>query len=223
MPRALALAATVIIHLLWLLTLTRPAAPEPQRPHAPLAWSGALRLRWIAASAVAPIQRAPEVSPAVDQAARPARPRPDHQHERAPAERARPATAATPSTAMDLQLRPAAPSSPDYIAGGRALSAQLARGAPRPRVPGQASAAHAPVFRMADPRMQGIAGVVHFIGSLTGAVDPRCIGLDRARHLSLAERAARHITDADMAEAEYAHHCMPPPSAVGPGARLQSR
>lgn len=84
-------------------------------------------------------------------------------------------------------------------------------------MPGTAAVAHAPVFRMTDPRMQGAAGLVHFIGSLTGAVDPRCIDLDQWRHLSRAQRSAQHVTDAEMADVERRHHCRPPPSRVGPG------
>lgn len=76
---------------------------------------------------------------------------------------------------------------------------------------------------MEDPRMQGMAKLVQIIGSMTGAVDPSCITLDQWRRLSLAQRAAQHITDAAMAETEYRHHCRPPADRVGPGANPLNR
>lgn len=41
---------------------------------------------------------------------------------------------------------------------------------PHIRLPGGGHVPGAPHFRMVDPRSQGIAGVIHFIGSLTGAL-----------------------------------------------------
>lgn len=105
----------------------------------------------------------------------------------------------------------------DYIPGGSAFTAALHESPPPPAVPGRYAVAHAPVFRMTDPHTQGVEGLVHFIGSLTGAVDTRCIQLDKWQRMSLAERSKNHVTDAAMAEVERHHDCRPPGPRVGPG------
>lgn len=70
---------------------------------------------------------------------------------------------------------------------------------------------------MIDPRGRGAAGLVHLLGSLTGAVDPRCIALSKWQNLSLQERATAHITNKAMADVEREHGCKPEATRVGPG------
>lgn len=75
----------------------------------------------------------------------------------------------------------------------------------------------APVLPMIDPRMQGLAGVVHFIGSLTGAVDPHCLDLEAWRGMTPEERGAHHVvTDhAQMDTIAARYNCKPPPARPG--------
>lgn len=105
----------------------------------------------------------------------------------------------------------------DYISGGDRLRNRLSSVHRETRLPGQAAVPHAPIFRMVDPRTRGAKGLVRFIGSMTGAVDPRCIELSKWQGLSLAERAAAHVTDKAMADVERKHGCGAPAARVGPG------
>jgi hypothetical protein len=85
------------------------------------------------------------------------------------------------------------------------------------RLPGREAVPHARIFRIVDPRTRGAEGLVRFIGSMTGAVDPRCIELSKWQNLSLAERAAAHVTNKAMADVEREHGCRAPVARVGPG------
>lgn len=161
---------------------------------------------------------------------RPAMPRlPQPVHAAYPARRPAPVAQPTHATAQAVPpAPPAAPRSidslivttpPSYVAGGGRLSGQD-YGRQNVRVPGDSQPVHGmPVFRMADPRMQGIAGVVRFIGRHLGAVDPHCLKLDAESNMTTRERIAHHV-DADDAQmaAIAAHYGCPDP--LKPGAAM---
>ncbi|HKR76520.1 MAG TPA: hypothetical protein VJR95_07615 [Rhodanobacter sp.] len=108
---------------------------------------------------------------------------------------------------------------PDFIAGGGRLSGP-AYGQQNVRVPGSdAPIRGMPVFRMADPRMQGLAGVIRVIGRATGAVDPHCLQVSAWSGMSPRERIAQHVDadDAQMAAIAARYGC---PDPLKPGAAM---
>lgn len=108
---------------------------------------------------------------------------------------------------------------PSYVAGGGRLSAPD-YGRQNVRVPGSSQPVRGmPVFRMVDPRMQGIAGVVRFIGRRFGAVDPHCLKLDVESNMTARERIANHVDtdDAQMAAIAARYGC---PDPLKPGAAM---
>ena len=108
---------------------------------------------------------------------------------------------------------------PSYVAGGGRLSGPD-YGKQNIRVPGSSQPVRGmPVFRMADPRMQGIAGVVRFIGRHLGAVDPHCLKLDAEDGMTTEERIANHVDGDDARRAAMAERygC---PEPMKPGAPM---
>ena len=108
---------------------------------------------------------------------------------------------------------------PSYVAGGGRLSGPD-YGRQNVRVPGSSQPVRGmPVFRMADPRMQGIAGVVRIISRHLGAVDPHCLKLDAESNMTTRERLANHVDgdDAQMAATAARYGC---PDPLKPGAEL---
>jgi hypothetical protein len=209
--RALPLAVTLAVHLLVLLMLTRPGEPRRQHGAGDDPVTDALQIRWIEPPAPQPAKQPPASlvpRPRVRHAgydrsvATPPQPSPSP-----------PAPASAPALRLTLPDRTAA----GYVPGGGELGNALDVRRHLPRLPGRTAVPHAPVFRMIDPRTRGVAGVVHLLGTLTGAVDPKCIQLDKWQRMSVQERGARHITDKAMADIEREHGCIPPPARVGPG------
>lgn len=209
--RSLPLAATLTVHLIVLLMLTRPGEPRERLGRADEPPTDALKIRWIVPPP--PLRAIPPPPTAPSRAgARSAR---DHRPEAVPLPP--PASAPEHAALRALRLTLPARAAADYVPGGGALGEGLDTAHRLPRLPGQAAVPHAPVFRMIDPRRQGVAGLLHLLGSLTGAVDPKCIQLDKWQRMSLQERDANHVTDKAMADIEREHGCIPPPARVGPG------
>ena len=103
-----------------------------------------------------------------------------------------------------------APPEPSYIPGG-GLLARPSFSNPRVRLPGtDGQIAHAPDFQMVDPKTQGVAGLIHFIGHLTGAVDPHCMDLDAWQSMTEQERIAHHVSDRQMQAIAEQYHCIDP-------------
>ena len=128
---------------------------------------------------------------------------------------AAPAPAAAPRSIDSL----IATTPPSYVAGGGRLSAPD-YGQQNVRVPGSSRPVRGtPLFRMADPRMQGIAGVVRFVGSHLGAIDPHCLELDAESGMSRRERIAHHVDDDGARRAAMAERygC---PDPLKPGAAM---
>lgn len=209
--RIATLAATLLLHLGFLVVLL--AAPSAWRwPKAATtpAPSDALLVQWLPAS--------PRTLPA--------HPPRTALHPPAATPKHRPARAAQPvrkSTATPVATTPQAIDSlivsppPSFIANGGRFAAPR-YGRQNLRLPGSDQTVRgAPVLPMIDPHMQGLAGVVHFIGSLTGAVDPHCLDLEAWRSMTPAERSARHVdTDAAQMDAIATRHgCKPPPPRPG--------
>jgi len=121
------------------------------------------------------------------------------------------------SRAADILI---ATAPPNFIAGGGRLSGPD-YGQQNVRVPGSdAPVRGMPTFRMADPRMQGVAGAIRVIGGLVGgAVDPHCLQVDAWQGMSLQERIAHHVDadDARMAAIAESYHC---PDPLKPGAAM---
>ena len=199
--RALPLAATLAVHLLAVIALTRPQPPRSSRRLAPDDARQALQVRLVHRA----VRASAATPPPRRRAMRTARAEPQHTTQTAPA--SPPPQPAHPAP-LNLALPQGWSTPSDDIAGGRGFADAVRAQLPHPaRLPGQASIPHAPVFRMVDPRSQGVAGVVRLIGSFTGAVDPRCIQLAKWQGMSLAERSANQVSNAMMEAIERHHHC----------------
>jgi hypothetical protein len=215
--RVFTLAAALLIHLGFLVFLLAP----------PPGW------RWAAAETPGASLDAlivhllpPRSRPA--EPPRPAMPRPQQlAHAASPARR--PVPVARPTHATAQSMPPAAQSvprridsliattPPSYVAGGGRLAGPD-YGRQNVRVPGSSAPVRGmPVFRMADPRMQGVAGVVRALQAVVGVVDPHCLKLDVAGTMTTQERIANHMDDAQMA-AIAAHYGCPDP--LKPGAAM---
>jgi hypothetical protein len=166
-----------------------------------------------------PVRTEPAAQPALP---RPARAMPPARRPAPVALPTRPTTRATPPIP---QLAPRAIDSliatapPDFIAGGGRLSGPDYR-QQNVRVPGSGAPIRGmPVFRMADPRMQGLAGVIRVIGHITGAVDPHCLQVNTWNEMSPRERIAQHVDgdDAQMAAIAARYGC---PDPLKPGAAM---
>ncbi|MEW9571705.1 hypothetical protein ABQJ54_08070 [Rhodanobacter sp. Si-c] len=217
--RVATLAAVLLVHLGFLAFLL--ASPPGWR------WAAA---EMSAASPDALVVRLLSPRSKPTEPLRPAMPRPPQSVRAAyPASRSRPVAQPTHATAQAAPPTPAAaPRSidslivaapPSYVAGGGRLSGP-GYGRQNVRVPGSSQPVRGvPVFRMADPRMQGIAGVVRFIGHLTGAVDPHCLKLDAESGMTIRERIANHVDadDAQMAATAERYGC---PDPLKPGAPM---
>ena len=108
---------------------------------------------------------------------------------------------------------------PDVVSGGGRFTGPD-YGQQNVRVPGSGAPIRGmPTFRMADPRMQGLAGVVRIIGRITGAVDPHCLQLERQQAMTVQERIDRHVdaADARMAAIAARYGC---PDPLKPGAAM---
>jgi hypothetical protein len=114
---------------------------------------------------------------------------------------------------------PVIDSVPSYVAGGGLLSDNASYGRQNIRIPGAAAAPGAPHFRMIDPQGQGLTGVIHFIGGLTGAINPRCLNLEAWRGMTPEERVAHHVglSEIEMELLEASYDCPRPPRGVGAG------
>lgn len=215
--RVATLAAVLLLHLGFLAFLL---APPPgwrwpsETTSAPL---DALLVRLL------PVRIEPAAPP------RPAVPRPLRAAHAAPAARHPAPVALATRPATQTPVPPLAPRSvdsliatsppPDYIAGGGRLSGP-AYGQQNVRVPGSDVPIRGmPVFRMADPRMQGLAGVIRVIGHITGAVDPHCLQVNAWNGMSPQERIANHVDadDAQMAAIAARYGCSDP---LKPGAAM---
>ncbi|WP_426661792.1 hypothetical protein [Rhodanobacter aciditrophus] len=129
----------------------------------------------------------------------------------------RPATPAAPPAPAHAIDGLIATSPPGYVAGGGRLSG-ADYGRQNVRVPGSGAPVRGmPVFRMADPRLQGLAGVMRVVGRGTGAIDPHCLELDRRGGMTTRERIARHV-DAEPGAATAARDGCPDP--LKPGAAM---
>jgi len=166
-----------------------------------------------------PIAPLPPTTPRLPQPAHAASPA----HRRVPlakpihatAQAAPPTPPATPRSIDSLN----ATTPPSYIAGGGRLSGPD-YGQQNVRVPGSSQPVRGmPRFRMADPRMQGIAGVVRFVGSHLGAIDSHCLKLDAEGGMTARERIANHV-DADGAQMAAIAERYGCPDPLKPGAAM---
>lgn len=207
--RAMPWAATLTVHLLVLLMLTRPGEPRRRRSAADEPSADALEIHWILPPAPPPRAKRPPPPRAAATRAR--------HDEPATAPSRLPPNAPTPTATPTLRLTLPDRAKAGYVPGGGMLGDALDARRRLPQLPGRTAVPHAPVFRMIDPRSRGAAGLVHLLGTLAGAVDPKCIQLDKWQRMSVQERGALHVTDRAMADIEREHGCVPPPSRVGPG------
>lgn len=99
------------------------------------------------------------------------------------------------------------PTAKTYVPGGRLLEGVAAVGRSNTRLPGVGNIKGAPRFRMVDPKSQGLAGVIHFIGGLAGAVDRHCLDLDAWQAMTPEKRIENHVSDDDMEKIREGYDC----------------
>ncbi|KRE92512.1 hypothetical protein ASG87_00950 [Frateuria sp. Soil773] len=197
------LGVVTVLHLALLVALLRPLAPRSPAalPMASKEARRALRVRLLAAplrrEAFRPAANARAAALPKRPAASPAR------HTEPPL----PVEAALATGPVKLSLPPATvPAVPGYVAGG---GFRLPDAAPAIRLPG-APRAHAPAFRMIDPKLRGLGGVVHLIGALAGAQDPACLDVEVWRTMSIETLLEHHVTPAQVARTADEHRCAEP-------------
>ena len=117
--------------------------------------------------------------------------------------------APTPNVPTAITWTPT-PVAPNYVPGGGLLRGDVSMGAPHVNLPGGDHVRGTPVFHMIDPRAQGLAGVVRFIGGLTGAVDSHCLELATWRAMSQKDRIKNHVDDDAMERIEENYNCSAP-------------
>jgi hypothetical protein len=182
--------------------------PTPDRAGLPAAgeYGQTLRLRLLRSSSPAIIHpprtvRAPRIKSRLPHAGGEAQP--------AGGTRGRPAAIGSASGTADEQpTGPAqvAPTPEGYVAGGRAFDQRLHAAAPAIRLPG-ALVPGAPHFTMVDPRTQGIAGIIHVIGGLTGAIDRHCLDVAVWDGMTTQERIAHGIDDDTLTRTAERYGC----------------
>lgn len=123
---------------------------------------------------------------------------------RAPAADSSPAELTTQMISSPQALTPKA-----YVPGGKLLEA-IAVPQSNIRLPGAGDIKGAPRFRMVDPKSQGLAGVVRFIGGLAGAVDPHCLDLDAWQAMTTEERIENHVSPDEMEKIGQNYGCKAP-------------
>lgn len=126
----------------------------------------------------------------------PASPRPQYKKVRQPA-----------LEPLDLTLPNMREAGGDRFTVGRHLGRE--RTHPRYRLPGGGHVAGAPRLHLADPRTQGIAGVLRALQKRFGVPDPHCTDVDSWRGMTRDERFAHHVTEADIERTAEQHGCVP--------------
>lgn len=97
-----------------------------------------------------------------------------------------------------------------YVPGGGRFAVDPGYARDNVHLPGSTQPVHGmPVFRMADPKMQGIAGAVRRVQRLFGVPDSHCMDVDVWRHMTVAERLAKHIDDARIEQTATDYQCGP--------------
>jgi hypothetical protein len=97
-----------------------------------------------------------------------------------------------------------------YVPGGGRFAADPGYARDNVHLPGGTQPVHGmPVFRMVDPKMQGIAGAVRRVQRLFGVPDSHCVDVDVWRHMTVAERLAKHIDDARIEQTAADYQCWP--------------
>jgi hypothetical protein len=120
--------------------------------------------------------------------------------------------APTAIASVDIPLVSASPANTEtYVSGGAAFQKGLHADddAASFKVPG-GYVPRAPRFHMVDPTSQGVAGLIHFIGRLTGAEDPHCVDVDTWRGMTYQEQIAHHLSQSDIDQVAAEHGCVPP-------------
>lgn len=206
--RVATLAAVLLIHAGFVVLLWSPAGAWCRHDlKRATARADALSLRFIAMPPKLPARPRRQ---AVRRS--PAPPHPPHPPKAAAAVVAQ-RTAQRPSMPGDeaLMLRTEiAGNVPDYVPGGGRFAADAGYARNNIHLPGSSQPVHGmPVLRMVDPKMQGIAGVVRRVQQLFGITDSHCVDVDVWRHMTVAERLAKHIDDARIEQTAADYRCGP--------------
>lgn len=125
----------------------------------------------------------------------------------------KPASVVLPSTkprSLEMTWSPPATGAQTYVPGDVLLKSNATRLQTTVRLPGGERNRDAPRFRMVDPRMQGVAGVIHFIGGLAGAVDRHCLDLGAWQGMTVEERIRNHVSEDEMERVSKAYDCQTP-------------
>lgn len=208
--RVTAVAVVLSLHVGWLMALLTPAMVRPRHPaRTRAAVSDALRVRWLPPASATPPPAAARPVPGAHAAA---------SHRPVAGIRTAPPATGTASASPGEPVVATAPpdaAATDYIPGNGRLAGPAWRGS-RPRLPGSGEPVRgAPVIAMVDPRTQGAAGLVRFIGSLTGAVDPHCVDVEAWRGMTARERIAHHVDPDTIADTAVRYRCGAPPPSPG--------
>lgn len=207
--RVAVMAAVLLIHAGFVVLLLWPAGTWRWRgAMRPSARSDALSLRFIALPPAVPVPPRMRVLPPVRALV------PTHRSRIAAAVAAqRPKPRPPPVSGADVPLSPVDDTrgtAPDYIPGGGRFAADPGFARDNVHLPGSAQPVHGmPVFRMVDPKMQGIAGAVRTVQRLFGIPDRHCVDVDAWRGMTTSERIARHIDDERIDETAARYHCGP--------------
>lgn len=199
--RPVIVACVILIHAGLLALLLRPWT-MPRRDSSLSLTDNVIQVRFI------PLEPPAKVSPpahAQHPSTRVPRPRTTHQVKPAKQDVELPG-AANQSVTSPVSV-PTIDRVPSYVAGAESLSGNVPYGHQSIRIPGTGAAPGAPHFRMIDPRDQGIAGVIHFIGGLTGAIDPHCLDLEALLGMTPEERVAHHVGASEMELLEASNDC----------------
>ena len=109
--------------------------------------------------------------------------------------------------ALNLTLPP---QTPGYVAGGAEFQRQLERAnhaLPVARLPGS-SVPLVAGLPFADPKTQGIAGVVRTLQHLFGVPNSHCIDVDVWQNMTRRERLKRHISMDEVKRVEAENGCL---------------
>lgn len=111
-----------------------------------------------------------------------------------------------PATAPAVNRASGDQSGANYIPGGTLFSDSDEPHPGRVQLPGSGIAV-VPGLHMADPRSQGVAGLVRGLKGLFGVVNPQCYDVDAWRRMSLRELLAHHLTPERVAKTAAEYNC----------------
>jgi hypothetical protein len=196
------LCVVLALHIAVVMLVLMPAAIEPMQTSNDVA--SALDVRFIKTRRTPPV--APKKLTLPTRSVMVLERRPHPTVERSPAVATSPASAP-----LRMTWTPAPSTAPGtYVPGGGMLAGSAKMTQRNNYLPGAADIKGAPHFQMVDPKAQGLAGVIRFIGGLAGAVDRHCVDLDAWQGMTPEERIENHVSEEDMEKIKENYNCKAP-------------